>query len=101
MEVVDTESLADFSVSVLYKLKWSLTDECLLVLVHAHSLIIVPSISLTMTPPKGGWGFLMSPPCLESQAVSLIPLFYISSLVLLPSPVALSVLSFSAFGLFS
>ena len=31
------------------------------------------------------------------RAVSLIPLFYICSLVLLPSPVALSVLSFSAF----
>ena len=44
-------------------------------------------------PPKGGWGFMMCPPCLESQGVSLIPLFYISCFVL-PSPVALSVYPF-------
>ena len=44
-------------------------------------------------PLKGGRGFLMSPPL----AVSLIQLFFISSFVLLPSPVGLSVLSFSAF----
>ena len=43
--------------------------------------------------PKGGRGCLMSPPCLESQGCHLIPLC-ISSLVLLPSSVTLSVLSF-------
>ena len=45
--------------------------------------------------------FLMSPPVWNLRAFSLIPLFYISSLLLLPSPVALAVLSFSAFGTFS
>ena len=40
----------------------------------------------------------MSPACLESQGcVSLIPRLYIPSLVLLPSPAALSVLSFFCF----
>ena len=44
-------------------------------------------------------GFLMSPPPVWNiRASSLIPLFSIYSLVLLPSPVAISVLSFSAFG---
>ena len=38
------------------------------------------------------------PPAWNLRAVSLIPLLYTSSLVLLPSPVALSGLSFSAFG---
>ena len=37
------------------------------------------------------------PPVWNLRAVSLIPLFYISSFVFLPSPVALSDLSFSAF----
>ena len=42
--------------------------------------------------------FLMSPPCLESQGCQFDPIFlYISSLVLLPSPVALSVLSLFCF----
>ena len=59
------------------------------------------NIALCSAPPKGGRGFLMSPPCLDLRAASLIPLFYISSFVLLPSPVALSVLSFSTFGTFS
>ena len=39
----------------------------------------------------------MSPPCLESQGCHLIPLHYLL-LVLLPSPITLSVLSlFSAY----
>ena len=38
-------------------------------------------------------GCQMSPPCLEYQGCHLIPL-YISSLVLLPSPVTLSVFTF-------
>ena len=56
---------------------------------------------ILMSPPPAL--FLMSPPCLESQGCQfqLILLFYVSSLVLLPSPVALSVFSFSAFGPFS
>ena len=44
------------------------------------------------------------PPVWNLRTVSLIPLFYyiyISSIVLLPSPVALSVLFYSAFGPFS
>ena len=49
-------------------------------------------------PPKGGRGFLCLAPVWNFRAVSLIPPFYISSFVPLPSPVALSVLSFSAFG---
>ena len=43
--------------------------------------------------PKGGQGFLMSPPCLESRGFQFYPTF-MSSFVL-------SVLSFSAFGPFS
>ena len=42
-----------------------------------------------------------SPPVWTLRAVSLIPLFYICSLFLLPSPVALYVLPFSGFGPFS
>ena len=53
-------------------------------------------ITVINPPPKGGWGCLMSPPYLESQGCHLILHFAISSLVLLPSPVTLSVLSFSA-----
>ena len=45
-------------------------------------------------PPKGGQGCLMSPPCLESQGCHLFH-FAIFCLVLLPSLVTLSVLSFS------
>ena len=41
------------------------------------------------------------PPVWNLRAASLIPLVYISSLVLLPSPVSSYVLSFSAFGPFS
>ena len=55
-------------------------------------------------PPKGGCGFLMSPPCLESQGLSVWShlSIIISSFVLLLSPVAFSVfLSFSGFGPFS
>ena len=44
----------------------------------------------------------MSPPALSGiSEVSLIPLFYICSLVLLPNLVTLSVSFFSAFGPFS
>ena len=43
----------------------------------------------------------VSPPVWNLRAVSLIPLLYSSSHVRLPSPVALSVLAFSAFGPFS
>ena len=32
-----------------------------------------------LTPPKGGRGYLMSPPCLESQGCHLIPLCYLLS----------------------
>ena len=49
---------------------------------------------LVQITPKGGRGCLMSPPCLESQGWHVIPLA-ISSLVLLPNPVTLSILSFS------
>ena len=52
-------------------------------------------------PPKGGQAFLMSPPVCNLKAFSLISLFYISSFVLLPSTVALSVLYISAFDPFS
>ena len=49
-------------------------------------------------PQKGGREIadVPPPPVWNLRAVSLIPLFYISSLVFLPSPVALSVSSFSA-----
>ena len=51
------------------------------------------NVRSAMYPPKGGRGCLMSPPpCLESQGCHLIPLCYL----LLPSPVTLSVWSFSA-----
>ena len=50
--------------------------------------------SFVCVPPEGRWGdFWCFPPVLNLKAASLIPLFYISSLVLLPSPVAISVLS--------
>ena len=56
--------------------------------------------------PKGGRSFLMSPPPLSGiSGLSVWSYFFffflISSFVPLPSPVALSVLSFSAFGPFS
>ena len=57
----------------------------------------------SLIPPKGGLGFLMSPlltPVWNLRAFGLIPLLYISFFVLLPSPVPLSALSFSAFGPF-
>ena len=52
-------------------------------------------------PRREAGGFMMSPPVWNLRAASLIPLFYISSLVLLPSPAAISVLPFSAFDPFS
>ena len=52
--------------------------------------------------PEGRPGdFWCLHPVLNLKAASLIPLFYISSLALLPSPVTISVWSFSAFGPFS
>ena len=45
-------------------------------------------------PPKGGQGCLMSPSCLESQGCHLVSLSYLLSCFFLPSPFALSVLSF-------
>ena len=53
-------------------------------------------------PLKGGRGCLMFPSCLDSQGCHLIPLSYLLSCFFLPSPLALSVLSFfSANGPFS
>ena len=65
--------------------------------------VIIDSSLLDIPPPKGGLGFLMSPrtSCLESQGFQFDPTFLYLSSVLLPSPVALSVLSLSAFGQFS
>ena len=48
-------------------------------------------------PRRQAGGFMISLPVWNLRAASLIPLFYIPSLVLMPSPVALSVLSFSVF----
>ena len=65
-------------------------------------LIVFLSSLFPLAPPKGGWCFLMSPPCLESRGFQFDPTFYISSFVLLHSPLAVSVLSsFSAFVPFS
>ena len=58
-----------------------------------QSLSGISDVSSPPPPP--------SPTVWNLRATSLIPIFYISSLVLLPSLVSLSVLSFSAFGLFS
>ena len=44
--------------------------------VHQHSLISSFAFWLT---PKGSRGYLMSPPCLESQGCHLIPLCYLLS----------------------
>ena len=65
-------------------------------------LLLLLLSSLLIMPPKGGRRLYL-PPVRNLRAVSLIRLFYISSLVLLPSPVALSLLScpLSAFGPFS
>ena len=35
------------------------------------------SVFMIHIPPKGGWGCLMSPSCLESQGCHLIPLSYL------------------------
>ena len=48
--------------------------------------------------PEGRPGISDAPPVWNLRVVSLIPLFHTSSFVLLPSAVALSVLSFSSFG---
>ena len=55
----------------------------------------LPGHLLCIWPPKGGWGCLMSPPVWNVRAVIWFH-FAISCLSLLPSPVTLSVLSFSA-----
>ena len=76
------------------------TANCLISAFLVHSASLCPK--LLQTPPKGGLGFLMSPPCMEFQGCQFDPTFlYISSLFFLPSPVTLSSLSFSAFGPFS
>ena len=51
-------------------------------------------VFLHADPPKVGQRCVMSPSCLESQGCHLIPLFYFLSCFFLPSPRALSVLSF-------
>ena len=68
-----------------------------------HSVVWELWLLSTVTPWRETGRFLMSPLCLESQGCQFDPTFllYISSLVLLPSPVVLSVWSFSAFGPFS
>ena len=58
-------------------------------------------VSMYGDPRREAGYFRCLPPVCNLRAFSLIPLFYIFSFVLLPSPVALSVLSFSAFGPFS
>ena len=40
---------------------------------------VLVSAMLSLFPPKGGRGCLMSPPCLESQGCHLIPLCYFLS----------------------
>ena len=47
-------------------------------------------------PRREAGRLLMSPPCLESQGCQFLPRVYTSFRVLLPSPVAFSVLSVSA-----
>ena len=39
----------------------------------------VTQMDCPVGPPKGGWGYLMSPTCLESQGCYLIPLSYFHS----------------------
>ena len=56
---------------------------------------------LCLGPSKGGRGISDVSSVWNYQGCRFDPLLYISSLVLLPSPVALSVLSFYAFGPFS
>ena len=46
------------------------------IVLHSLTFVIPSSPQL---PPKGGWGCLMSPPCLESQGCHLIPLCYLLS----------------------
>ena len=63
---------------------------------------LVMMFELRSVSPKGGRGISdLSPLVWNLRAASLIALVYISSLVLLPSPVALPVVSFSDFGPFS
>ena len=58
--------------------------------------ILVQTVSVCfLSPQTGGWGCLMSSPCLESQGCHLIPLCYLLSCSS-AQPVNLSVLSFSA-----
>ena len=69
---------------------------CLMYLSTLSIYLLIYSV-----PRREAQGFLMSPPVWNFRAVSLILLFYMSSLVLLPSSVARSVISFSAVGPFS
>ena len=106
--VVTVFTRAPSSVPSLSSLLWSLgccyrhpamTSVVDWVLKANYLSIWVVVIIFIVVVPEGRPGiFLMSPPCLWNlRAVSLIPLFCISSLVLLlPSPFTLSVLS--AFG---
>jgi hypothetical protein len=59
-----------------------------------------PYLPVSRSPEGRPGDFWCLPPVWNLRAASLIPLFYISSLVL-PSPAAISVLPFSAFGPFS
>ena len=61
---------------------------------------IYPTSRCTYMPSSNAIAEMFSE-ILLNRAASLIPLFYISSLALLPRPVASSVLSLSAFGPFS
>ena len=62
----------------------------------------VAPMDVSPPSPEGRPGISdVSPPVWNLRTASLIPLFCISSLVLLPSRAAISVLSFSAFGPFS
>ena len=63
-------------------------------------MVKVTSFDPQCSPERRPGNFCL-PPVWNLRAASLIQLFYISSLVLLPSPVAISVLPFSAFGPFS
>ena len=67
--------------------KWSNNVEHTLAAILFRFSVTFVSVFLYILfpPPKGGRIFLMSPPVWKLRAVSLSPLFYISSFVLLPS----------------
>ena len=67
-------------------------------------VLVLLLLRLLLLTPEGKPGdFCSLPPCLESQGCKFDPtfLYLLSCQILLPSPVALSALSFSAFGPFS